>query len=322
MSNLKDVAIRGLTGIASLWGIGLIWQMHAEINRRQATYTAHPQYEDFLLALLAFVVLVVVQLLFRRYFSDVARSVMPKKARWSMLVWDAKVDRCCDAVFKCAFYAVATALGFASLRHEAWMPWPLGGSGATRHCWSGYPGQAVSQTLKNYYLLTLGFQLSEAALLLLETRHPDFWEMFLHHLVTCFMACFSYVLNYVRIGSLVMLLHGATDFFVYASKAFVDTHFKRLSIICYFALIVAYAWFRIYVFPVHVMRSAWVESVEEAGDSLYAWGFFNFALWVLLLLHMYWFGLIVKIGMQFQRTGEARDLQSNLSRMELHKKSS
>mmetsp|Transcript_29007 Transcript_29007/g.66652 ORF Transcript_29007/g.66652 Transcript_29007/m.66652 type:complete len:324 (+) Transcript_29007:68-1039(+) len=323
MSSLKDVALGGLTAVAGLWGASSVLQLHTEIRRRQAQYEQYPKYQDLLLTLLACVVFVAVQLLFRFCFGDIARSVMPKKSRWSMLVWDVKVVRCCDSAFKCTFYLTSTVLGYLALRQESWMPWPLGGSGSTAHCWTdGYPAQAMPQPLKLYYLITLGFQLSEVVLLFSETRHPDFLEMLLHHIVTCFMVGFSYLLNYVRIGSLVMLLHGATDIFIYASKTFVDTSFKRLSIVSYVALVLAYAWFRIYVFPVHVMRSAWLESVAEAGTSLHAWGFFNFALWVLLLLHMYWFGLVLKIGMQFQRTGEARDLQSNLSRMELHKKKS
>jgi len=154
-------------------------------------------------------------------------------------------------------------------------------------------------------------------MLMIEARRPDFWEMLLHHTVSCSLVFFSYILNYVRVGSLVLMLHGATDIIIYASKAVVDTPLKSLIVIFYFALIVAYAWFRIYVFPMYIMRSAWIESLQEAGSTLVGWGYMNFALCVLLLLHMYWFGLIVKMGLQFRRTGEARDMQSNLSALDV-----
>lgn len=156
-------------------------------------------------------------------------------------------------------------------------------------------------------------------MILLESRKPDFWEMLLHHVVSCSLVSFSYILNYVRMGSLVLLLHGATDILIYASKAVVDTPNIRLIAISYFALVAAYAWFRIYVFPVYIMRSAWVESIQEAGmeRGLYGWGFLNFALWMLFLLHIYWFGLICKMGFVWRKTGQPRDLQSNLSAMDM-----
>jgi len=162
------------------------------------------------------------------------------------------------------------------------------------------------------------------AMLVLEVRHPDFWEMLLHHIVSCSLVWFSYILNYVRIGSLVLLLHGVVDIFIYASKAVVDTPYERLIAFSYFGLIASYAWFRIFVFPVYVMRSAWVESLrqvgQDSGKALVGWNYLNYALFVLLLLHMYWFGIIVKIGFQWRITGQARDLQSNLSQLDLNDK--
>lgn len=196
------------------------------------------------------------------------------------------------------------------------MPQVLWGNGATRRCWTdGWPFQPVSAGLKQWYMTAIGYQLSEVLMLLIDARHPDFLEMLLHHSVTGYAVVFSYVLGYARIGSLVLFVHGATDIFIYASKACVDTNFKRVIVCCFWALFFSYAWFRIYIFPVHLMRSAWVESLEE-NPELYGWAFLNFSLCTLLLLHMYWFGLIIKVGVTWRSTGEARDIQANLSSMD------
>lgn len=90
--------------------------------------------------------------------------------------------------------------------------------------------------------------------------------------------------------------------------------------ITYLGLIVSYAWFRIYIFPIHVMKSAWVESLQVSAIELPAWGFMNFSLCVLLLLHTYWFSLIIKIGVNFKKTGVARDMIVNLSNSDLQDK--
>jgi ceramide synthetase len=263
--------------------------------------------------------LIVAQSIFKYIFSPVARKMIVKKPRWSYAVHGAKVNRCCEAVFKCCYYVGMTAWGFYLLRGKPWLPWVLGGSGDTRFCWTdGFPFQAMPEDLQKFYLTSVGFHLCDVVMHVMETGLPDFWEMLLHHTVSIFLVSFSYVLNYVRVGSLVLFLHGATDIFIYMSKVLVDTSNVRLMAISYFALVIAYAWFRIFAFPMYVMRSAWVESAQVAKIEL--WGFLNFALSVLLLLHMYWFGLIIKIGMNFKKTGEARDMVANLSSMDMAEK--
>lgn len=319
----KDIVIRPLLLVAFGWAIHIGLDAHKEIRSRQLRQPdAYPEYADLLPALGIFVGMLVSQLLFRNLFAVVARAMIPKKPRWSSTVWGAKVIRCCDAIFKCIYYITMTTWGFAILRGEPWVPRALGGSGATRFCWTdGYPFQAVPPDLRRFYLTAIGYHLSEAAMILMEAQKPDFWEMLLHHTLSCSLVSYSYMLNYVRVGSLVLLLHGATDVLVYASKAFVDTTNTRVTVASYVGLIITYAWFRVYVFPVHVMRSAWVESIQEAGsERIFGWGFLNFALCVLLVLHIYWFGLVVKIGFVFRATGQARDLQSNLSAMDLGQK--
>jgi hypothetical protein len=199
------------------------------------------------------------------------------------------------------------------------MPAVLGGSGSTRFCWTDeYPFQAVPTEIRRFYLTAIGYHLSECVLLLMQEKLPDFWEMLLHHTISCTLVVYSYVLNYVRLGSLILFLHGITDVFLYASKALVDTTNTRLIVLSYFGLVIAYAFFRIIVFPVYLMRSAWIESMEEVGaEQLFGWGYLNFAMCTLLSLHMYWFGLIIKIGVYFRKTGHARDMQSNLSSMDM-----
>lgn len=316
---MKDSLLRVLCLVAAVWPFVIGREIYKEICARQLRHPdTYPKFQDMWPALGIFVGMLLVQLLFRRCFAVVARAMIPRKARWSFSVWGAKVTRCCDSVFKCSYYAAMTTWSYYLLRGEPWVPWVLGGSGSTALCWAdNFPFQPVSPDLQRFYITAIGFHLSEVGMLLLEIKHPDFWEMLLHHTVSCTLVGVSYMLNYIRLGSLVLLLHGATDIFIYASKATVDTPHIGMIACSYFGLIGSYAWFRIFVFPVFTMYSAWVESAQQAGKEIYGWGYLNFALCVLLLLHMYWFGLIVKSVFLFWRTGQARDLQSNLSAMDI-----
>lgn len=320
MGAIKDLLLRLLCLVALIWAALVGRDVHTEIQARQFRQPeAYPQYSDLLLALGYFAGMLVAQLFFRSLFKVVAREMIPKKTRWSYAVWGAKVTRCCDSVFKCSYYASMTTWSFAFLRKEPWMPTVLGGTGVTRFCWTdGYPFQVVSTELRRFYLTAVGFHLSEVAMLMLETKLPDFWEMLLHHTISCTLVSYSYVLNYVRLGSLILFMHGITDVFLYASKTVVDTAWTRLTVLSYVALITSYVWLRIIIFPTYLMQSAWVESLQEVGaEQLLGWGYLNFAMCLLFFLHMYWFGLIIKIGVHFRRTGQARDMISNLSSMDM-----
>lgn len=320
----KDHAFRALVAVALGWAAIVGSGVREEVRTRQLRRPGeYPTCSDLLVAAGIGLGLTVAQLLFRPVFSVVAQAMIVKKERWSQAMYGARVVRCCDAVFKFFYYAAMATWGASLLKDQPWVPWVLGGHGETRFCWTGgYPFQEVSEDLRRFYLTAVGYSISEIAMLLLDRRLPDFWEMLLHHTITCNLVTFSYLLNYVRVGSLVIVLHGATDVLVYASKAIVDTNWNHLIAVSYFGLVTAFVWFRIYVFPVYLMQSAWVESIVEVGASgIYGWGFLNFALCVLFLLHMYWLGLIVKSGLMFKRTGQARDLQSNLSSMDIQTES-
>lgn len=315
----KDLVLRVLVVVTVLWAAQVLKDGYKEI---QARHLKNPTAQagtsdDVLLGVGCCAGMLIAQLLFRQLFAVAARAMIPKKPRWSHNVWGAKVTRCCDSIFKCAYYCAMTTWCFALLKDEPWLPRLLGGRGATKFCWTGYPFQEVSSDLRRFYLTAVGYHCSEVLMLLLEERHPDFWEMMLHHLVTCCLVVFSFSFNYLRIGSLVLLLHGITDIFINLSKALVDTANARAIVASYFALVVSYVWFRILVFPISIMWSVWVESIPEARpEKIISWGFMNFGLFTIFLLHMYWFGMIIKIGTYYRRTGQARDLQSNLSSMD------
>lgn len=323
MVQAKEILTRGLCAVALAWGGYVTWQLHQVVRARQEKKAeGYPQYEDFKKSGIVCICMLVAQNFFKLGFAPIARALIAKKARWSHQVWGAKVQRCCDALFKCGYYTVMMVWLLSFLRGEAWVPWVLGGSGETRFCWTdGLPFQPMNEDLKQYYLVAVGYHLCEVAMHMTSFGLPDFWEMLLHHTVTCFLVSFSYLLNYQRIGSLVLLLHGCTDIFIYMSKFLVDIGNVYLITLSYLSLISSYGYFRIYVFPMYVMKSAWVESLQVAGVEAHAaWGFLNFALCVLLLLHMYWFSLIIKIGMNFRKTGEARDMVANLSKMDMQDK--
>jgi sphingoid base N-palmitoyltransferase len=74
--------------------------------------------------------------------------------------------------------------------------------------------------------------------------------MFLHHIITIILVCYSYLTNFTRIGSLILVLHDGADFWLELAKAAKYANLQRL---CDSAFIIfALVWFitRLVVFPI------------------------------------------------------------------------
>lgn len=125
-------------------------------------------------------------------------------------------------------------------------------------------GRAVtSPEIKLSYLVACGYFVSELILLVIHERQkPDFREMLLHHVVTCCLALSSLLAGMVRIGTLVLLIHGVTDILIYFSKMTVDSRHTMVVFAAYVALVVSFAWFRLYCYAMVVMRTVWMHSEE------------------------------------------------------------
>ncbi|CAG0895516.1 unnamed protein product [Cyprideis torosa] len=84
----------------------------------------------------------------------------------------------------------------------------------TRECWVGYPKHSIPMAIYWYYMIELSFYWSLLFFQFLDTRRKDFWQMLVHHVVTISLIVFSWITNFHRIGTLIMLLHDCADVFL------------------------------------------------------------------------------------------------------------
>ncbi|XP_053709460.1 ceramide synthase 2-like [Synchiropus splendidus] len=210
-----------------------------------------------------------------------------------------------EASWRFVFYLVSFSAGLASLINTSWF-WDQ------RECWRGYPKQPVAETHYWYYMLELGFYISLLLSVSVDVKRKDFKEQVIHHIATIFLIGFSYCANFVRVGTLVMLVHDSSDFLLESAKMF---HYAGLTPICdslfvVFALVFLVT--RLVVFPGRLIHATLVLS-REFFQPFFGYYFFNALLLVLQALHIFWAYLILKMVYKFVFKGKVeRDERSDV----------
>nr|XP_057910864.1 ceramide synthase 5 isoform X2 [Doryrhamphus excisus] len=184
----------------------------------------------------------------------------------------------CESMWRLTFYLCIFTYGFQFLWQTPWM-WD------TRHCWYGYPYQVMTPGLYCYYTTELAFYWSLVFSQFTDIKRKDFLAMFIHHLATVGLISFSYANNMVRVGSLVMCVHDASDFLLEAAKL---ANYARL------------------------LNSTMFESWVIVGPFP-SWWVFNFLLLVLQVLHIIWSYLIARIAVKAILRGKVcNDVRSDI----------
>jgi len=272
-----------------------------------------PKPADFVESIVYVVIFGLLRLLVAdKIFIYIGDKVLPKN-KWPKEVREHKVDRFGGVLFKLCYFLFITAYGYYLLHDKEWMPPILGGNGDIVKCFNGlpYPVVELDQGIKMYYMLQLGYHLHSFLFQFRLTHRSDFYEMVLHHVVTLFLICFSYLNNFTRIGSLVFFTHDFPDLFGYAIKSVVDTNVIGLIITAYSALLVSWGFGRLFVFPAYIIRTGFNANVLS-GTSLDGYLLLNVLMVVLLVLHLYWYSLFLKMGFTMMSSGKAEDIVDKL----------
>ncbi|XP_030640039.1 ceramide synthase 1 [Chanos chanos] len=138
------------------------------------------------------------------------------------------------------------------------------------------------------------------------TIYMDAWRkdsavMVVHHIITLALITFSYAFRYHNIGVLVLFLHDINDIQLEFTK--LNVYFKTrggrfhlvndiLSNIGSVSFSITWFWFRLYWFPLKVLYSSCVSSLQSVPNIPFYF-FFNALLFALLLMNIYWFLYIV-----------------------------
>lgn len=242
------------------------------------------------------------------FLEPVARKLLAGRWRSGQRLPDklnSKINKFCESLWKMIVYATLSYLAFTTAVHEPWF-------GDTSYFWRGYPQHAVTAGLARLYCLQMGFYASNIGILVFwEIRRKDFWVMMVHHIVTLVLIAVSYHLNFLRVGCIILLLHDVCDVLMECAKMlkYLNQDFGGSVVFGIFMLM--WILLRLIYFPFWVIWSTSVESTAILGQQVPLYNLFNGMLITLVVLHIYWFGLIVRIAYRALATGAANDIRED-----------
>ncbi|XP_077415728.1 ceramide synthase 2-like [Vanacampus margaritifer] len=197
-----------------------------------------------------------------------------------------------EATWRFFFYLTAFVGGLACLIDTPWF-WDL------RECWRQYPVQPMQSRHYWYYMLELGFYGSLLLRISVDIKRKDFKEQVIHHLATIFLLSFSYCANYIRVGTLVMILHDSADILLESAKMFnYGSGWRKVCDVLFVVFASVFFLTRLVIFPSKIIHTTLVLSMETF-EPFAGYYFFNILLMVLQGLHVFWAALILRMVGKF-----------------------
>ncbi|XP_053390467.1 uncharacterized protein LOC128553351 [Mercenaria mercenaria] len=171
----------------------------------------------------------------------------------------------------------------------------------------------VSKDMYWHYMIELAFYWSLVFTLFSDNKRKDFKEMIIHHFATIVLMYFSWVLNFVRVGTLMLVVHDAADNWLALAKMSIYAKNKTATDIFFGIFLLVWVLSRLIVYPFVVLYCTTVESftIGLIDSTFCAHQFFNFFLYVLLVLHCIWTYMIFRIVYRKMVKGNVEDVRSD-----------
>ncbi|CAD5226312.1 unnamed protein product [Bursaphelenchus xylophilus] len=184
-----------------------------------------------------------------------------------------------------------------------------------------YPKHPVDDVIFWYYMMECSFYFSLLIAAPFDVQRSDSWQMFVHHLITIGLLSFSWTINFVRIGTLILISHDLNDIFLELCKLVrYRRRYPNLSNGLFVVFLISWIASRLIYFPIFVVYTGIVEGpaliqpdyeVFDFSQKPYAPRIILILLIGLMLLHIFWTVLILKIVFKALQEGEASDIRSD-----------
>ncbi|CAN9506915.1 unnamed protein product [Ophioblennius macclurei] len=208
-----------------------------------------------------------------------------------------------EASWRFVFYLSAFIGGIIALYDKEWLY-------DTREVWTGFPKQSMLDSQYWYYILEMSFYGGLLISVAFDVKRKDFREQIIHHLATLVLLSFSWFVNYIRVGTLVMLVHDASDVLLESAKLFNYAKWEKTCQAIFVLFAIVFIVTRLIIFPFWLIHCTWVYPVLYY-PAFFGYYFFNTMLVILLCLHIFWAYLILRMIKKFMFGNLKRDERSD-----------
>lgn len=270
-----------------------------------------PKYSDLCLALTASLLLTLFLKICQKLFTKPGSILISQ--RYQGLEREERSERMVKSFYKGTYFTFAVCFGYYIAKDSYFMPLSLGGHGNIDKVFDDTPyfNKENVPYLREYFMLQLGYHMHSLIVHVTSKIRNDFMEMLLHHTLTVMLVSLAYLMNYLPMSLLILYSHDISDAFVSFSRALVDTNMNKLAFCCYLCLMITWVYTRLIIFPFDLIRMSCY--TNPMIHEMYGIGILGAMVHVLVILHIYWFILLVKMGIKFIQTSTPTDMQQDLS---------
>ncbi|XDC84279.1 hypothetical protein R6Z07F_015452 [Ovis aries] len=214
-----------------------------------------------------------------------------------------KMKKFQESCWRFTFYLIITIAGIAFLYDKPWVYdlWEV---------WNGYPRQPLLPSQYWYYILEMSFYWSLLFSLGSDIKRKDFLATVIHHLAAVSLMSFSWCANYIRSGTLVMIVHDVADIWLESAKMFSYAGWKQTCNALFFIFSAVFLISRLIIFPFWILYCTLILPLHYL-QPFFSYIFLNLQLMVLQVLNLYWSYLILKMLKRSIFTKSIRDVRSD-----------
>ncbi|ORZ29747.1 TLC domain-domain-containing protein [Catenaria anguillulae PL171] len=223
------------------------------------------------------------------------------------------IDRFGEQGWLVIYYSLSFSIGLSFARAAPY--WRN-----TMHFWTNYPHAHLAGDFKVYYLAQLAFWIQQLLVIHIEKPRKDYVQMLVHHIVTCALIVGSYVSNFTRMGTAVLVTMDVGDIFLSSAKCFNYVNWRTICDATFVVFVGVWLYSRHYIYY-FLIRSVYVEAPKYlewrwapsegrfVSDAM--WYFFLALLGVLQVLLIIWLYMILRVIAKVVKGSSAEDTRSD-----------
>lgn len=201
------------------------------------------------------------------------------------------------------YYTVSFIFGTVLLWDKPWLF-------DTKQLWVNYPYHSISDGVWWYCMISMSFYLSLTFSQFFDVKRKDFWEMFIHHLLTIIIGSIAWICNLHRLGSLILYVHDLAAVLLDLGKCLKYANYQKACDTVFVIFTVVWVVSRLGMLP-RVIYSLFVEmpQILSMYPVIYVMGSL---LIMLVILHLMWTYMIFRALCQCVKVGKIKgDVRSS-----------